>query len=122
ACSEHQGRHTCPLIDNSLAFEPRLESETGNTGFCPVGIQLQEGFPDRVVLQESSNELKEKKKKGQRPERRCLWINGTGESESRNSEKEGLPIVTRERVERIRKKREKMARGAEGDYSRDGYY
>ncbi|CAH3044559.1 unnamed protein product, partial [Porites evermanni] len=29
-------------------------------------------------------------------ERRCLWINGTGESESRNSEEEGLPIVTQE--------------------------
>ena len=37
ACSKHQGRHTCPLIDKSLTFESRLESETGNTGFCPVG-------------------------------------------------------------------------------------
>ena len=37
ACAKHQGRHTCPLIDKSLTFESRLESETGNTGFCPVG-------------------------------------------------------------------------------------
>ena len=37
ACSKHQGRHTCPLIDKSLTFESRIESETGNTGFCPVG-------------------------------------------------------------------------------------
>ena len=36
--------------------------------FC-IGIQLQEGFPYRVVVQESSNELKEKKaKKVARPE------------------------------------------------------
>lgn len=37
ACSKHQGRHTFPLIDKSLAFESQLESEIGNTGFCPVG-------------------------------------------------------------------------------------
>lgn len=24
------------MIDKSLTFESRLESETGNTGFCPV--------------------------------------------------------------------------------------
>ena len=70
ACSKHQGRHTCPLIDNSLAFESRLESETGNTGFCPVGGRAGGGLHKMETLgtgPENKKNLNQHENQGLKP-------------------------------------------------------